>query len=46
MIYLTEQEAKALNEFIAENYPDFQRAAYQFLSNDEAEALCDKLEKS
>lgn len=41
----TDQERRALNYYIGENWADFVKSAEQFLTEDEIESLEIKLEK-
>jgi len=45
MITLNDNEARALSNFIGENWSNFQRSAKSFLTEQEVEELADKLEQ-
>jgi hypothetical protein len=45
MTELTDPERRAINEYLGENWGDFQQTAEQYLTPEETEALGEKLEK-
>jgi hypothetical protein len=45
MIELTDQERRAINEYLGETWGEFQQMAEKYLTPEETEALGEKLEK-
>jgi hypothetical protein len=45
MTELTDQERRAINEYLGEHWGDFQQTAEKYLSSDETEELGEKLEE-